>query len=233
MSGQWTIEQPGTDQRQSMSPWWRHRLPGRSWSGSSPAPARPPHRCPGFLRPRWKRPQAAGLARIWDGRESPYPGSRHRPRWAPLFLALPREANTAGPPPSCSPAASGHRPVGALPPARRRGAKQHYPKTATLPAGTVYGWPGRARSRRPRLRPAHLVPGLLHPTAALIGLGPLEAAGLLRRRRHRRRQVGRVGRRQGAVRAHALLREPRQRRGLRPVLIVTRPRSSRDWADGR
>ena len=81
------------------------------------------------------------------------------------------------------------------------------------------------------VRGARLVanPGC-YPTAALLALAPLAAAGLLvaGRRRHRRREVGRVGRRQDAVGAHALLRSATAAcRRTACSATGTAPRSSR------
>jgi N-acetyl-gamma-glutamyl-phosphate reductase len=54
-----------------------------------------------------------------------------------------------------------------------------------------------------------------YPTAAVLALQPLVAAGLLEPGHHHRREVGHLGRRQDAQRAHALLRDPRQHGRLR------------------
>ena len=165
------------------------------------------------------------LARIWDGEVLPYAPERIAPSVKAAFLALP-EANAA----ETAPGSAGarhprHRPVGRLPPARRRGPRQALSEDGDA-AGRHRVRPGRAGSRRPRLRAAHLVPGLLSDRRA-HRTGAARSRRAARRRRHRRRQVGRLGRRQGADRAHALLREPRQRRGLRPVLA---PPHARDRA---
>ena len=76
----------------------------------------------------------------------------------------------------------------------------------------------RGRIRR-RSASARLVsnPGC-YPTAALLALEPLQHAGLLDRPGRRRREVGHLGRGQDADRPHALLREPRQRGGVRRLL---------------
>ena len=176
-------------------------------------------------------PQAAGPGPDLGRRgRCPTPRSASPPSVKAVFLALP-EANAA----ETRARAAGarhprHRPVGRLPPARRRGrAASAIRRRRPLPAGTRLR-PGRARSRR-RSPAAQLIscPGC-YPTAALLALRPLEARRPARRRRHRRRQVGHLGRRQGADRAHALLREPRQRRRLRPVLA---PPHARDGAGAR
>ena len=72
------------------------------------------------------------------------------------------------------------------------------------PAGHVR--PDRALSRGAR-RGARWSPCAgCYPTAAILALQPLVAAGLLEPGDHHRREVGHLGRRQDADRAHALLR---------------------------
>ena len=72
-----------------------------------------------------------------------------------------------------------------------------YPATAALPDGTVYGM---TEGHQDAIRQARLVsnPGC-YPTAALLALEPLAAAGLLDGRGRRGREVGHLGRRQDAV----------------------------------
>jgi N-acetyl-gamma-glutamyl-phosphate reductase len=111
------------------------------------------------------------LARIWDGEVLPYAPDKA------AFLALP-EANAAETAPELL--ARGIRVIDLSGAFRLRddaSRGKHYPKTATLPAGTVYGL---AELDRDGLASAQLIscPGC-YPTAALLGLGPLEAAGLL------------------------------------------------------
>ena len=117
------------------------------------------------------------LARIWDGEVLPYAPERIVPSVKAAFLALP-EANAAETAPELL--ARGIRVIDLSGAFRLRddaARGRHYPKTATLPAGTVYGL---AELDRDGLASARLIscPGC-YPTAALIGLGPLEAAGLL------------------------------------------------------
>ena len=126
------------------------------------------------------------------------------------------------------------------PPTSRRGSSTAASASSICQAPSVCAMRrrGRAGIRRPHalpdgagLRPhrafianairnARLVanPGC-YPTAALLALMPLAAAGLLDadERRHRGREVGRVGRRQDAVRADAFLGGARQPVGLRRV----------------
>ena len=126
--------------------------------------------------------------------------------------------------------------------ARRRRARRSISRARSGCATTPRAPSG---TRRPTALPAGVVYGLTEFAAAAIA-GALAGvvSGLLpdgvaagaaaarrgrpaapRRRRHRRRQVGDLGRRQGAVRSHALLREPRQRRRLRRCsAIATRRR---------
>ncbi len=117
------------------------------------------------------------LARIWDGEVLPYSPDRIAPSVKAAFLALP-EANAAETAPELL--ARGIRVIDLSGAFRLRddaARGKHYPKTVTLPAGTVYGL---AELDRASLPTAQLIscPGC-YPTAALIGLGPLEAAGLL------------------------------------------------------
>ncbi len=117
------------------------------------------------------------LARIWDGEVLPYSADRIAPSVKAAFLALP-EANAAETAPQLL--ARGIRVIDLSGAFRLRddaARGKHYPKTAALPAGTVYGL---AELDRASLPSAQLIscPGC-YPTAALIGLGPLEAAGLL------------------------------------------------------
>jgi len=117
------------------------------------------------------------LARIWDGEVLSYSPERIGPSVKAAFLALP-EANAAETAPVLL--ARGIRVIDLSGAFRLRddaARGKHYPRTATLPAGTVYGL---AELDRDGLASAQLIscPGC-YPTAALIGLGPLEAAGLL------------------------------------------------------
>ncbi len=117
------------------------------------------------------------LARIWDGEVLPYAPERVAPSVEAVFLALP-EANAA----ELAPALidRGMRVIDLSGAFRLRDAAvraRHYPATASLPEGTVYGL---AETGRAALRSARLIacPGC-YPTAALIALAPLAAAGLL------------------------------------------------------
>ena len=165
-----------------------------------------------------RRPRVPGAARHGGGRARAGAGRGRRPR---------------------------HRSVRRVPAARRRRAR-----------ALVSGNAPRCRTASPTASPsasatrcaaARLVanPGC-YPTAALLALAPLADAGLLvaGRRHHRRRQVGRVGRRQDAVGADALLRSataacrrtacsatgtaPRSSRAsARPVTVHAAPRAAR------
>jgi N-acetyl-gamma-glutamyl-phosphate reductase len=117
------------------------------------------------------------LARIWDGEVLPYAVDRIAPSVKAAFLSLP-EATAAETAPALL--ERGIRVIDLSGAFRLRddaARAKHYPKTAALPAGTVYGL---AELDKTSLSTARLVscPGC-YPTAALIGLGPLEAAGLL------------------------------------------------------
>ena len=162
---------------------------------------------------------AAGAARLWDGAITPLDrrraGARGRRR-------VPGAARHGG---RRARAGAGrrrrprHRSVGRVPAARRGDARARwYPETHALPGGRGLR-PDRARARRPcaargwsptraAIRPPRCSRSRRWSTPALLVAG---------RRHHRRRQVGRVGRRQDADRADALLRSARQPVGLRRV----------------
>jgi len=117
------------------------------------------------------------LARIWDGEVLPYAEDRLTAGTQAVFLALP-EANAAETAPALL--ARGLRVIDLSGAFRIRDDKARarwYPKTPSLPEGTVYGL---AERHRDALRGAKLIscPGC-YPTAALIALEPLAAAGLL------------------------------------------------------
>jgi N-acetyl-gamma-glutamyl-phosphate reductase len=117
------------------------------------------------------------LARIWDGEVTPYSADKVSGPVKAAFLALP-EANAAETAPELI--AKGVKVIDLSGAFRIRddGARlRWYPKTAALPAGTVYGL---AERHRAAIRDAQLIscPGC-YPTAALIALAPLAAAGLI------------------------------------------------------
>ena len=117
------------------------------------------------------------LAKIWDGEVLPYSADKLAPSVKAAFLALP-EANAAETAPELL--ARGIRVIDLSGAFRLRDdafRARFYPKTATLPQGTIYGL---AELEKASFATAQLVscPGC-YPTAALIGVGPLEAAGLL------------------------------------------------------
>jgi N-acetyl-gamma-glutamyl-phosphate reductase len=117
------------------------------------------------------------LARIWDGEVVPFASEQLNGSVKAVFLALP-EANAAETAPALV-----HRGLrvidlsGAFRLRDHRARQKWYPKTTSLPEATVYGL---AERHRAELREARLIscPGC-YPTAALIALGPLAAAGLL------------------------------------------------------
>jgi N-acetyl-gamma-glutamyl-phosphate reductase len=117
------------------------------------------------------------LARIWDGEVLPYAPERIISTVQAVFLALP-EASAAETAPALLD--RGIRVIDLSGAFRLRDAAsraRHYPKSAILPEGTVYGL---AELDRSAIRGARLIscPGC-YPTAALIALGPLAAASLL------------------------------------------------------
>jgi len=117
------------------------------------------------------------LARIWDGEVVAYSPEKLGSSVKAAFLAVP-EANAAETAPKLL--ARGIRVIDLSGAFRLRDDAfrlKFYPATATLPAGTVYGLAELDKSALPT---AKLIscPGC-YPTAALLALGPLEAAGLL------------------------------------------------------
>ena len=119
------------------------------------------------------------LARIWDGEVLPYSAGAHRPLGEGRLPGAARgQRRRDGARALLARGHPRHRPVGRVPPSRRRGPRQALSEDGDA-AGRHGVRPGRARSRR-RSRAAQLIscPGC-YPTAALIALAPLEAAGLL------------------------------------------------------
>jgi N-acetyl-gamma-glutamyl-phosphate reductase len=117
------------------------------------------------------------LARIWDGEVVPYSSEKLGPSVKAAFLAVP-EANAAETAPELL--ARGIRVIDLSGAFRLRDDAfrlKFYPNTATLPAGTIYGLAELDKSALPTARLISC-PGC-YPTAALLALGPLEAAGLL------------------------------------------------------
>ena len=95
-------------------------------------------------------------------------------------------------------------------------AQRWYPHSPAVDVPLTYGLTERYRKELPGAR--LIACAGCYPTAAVLALQPLVAAGLVRARNHHRRQVRRVRRRKDADRAHALLRVPRQHLGLRGLL---------------
>jgi N-acetyl-gamma-glutamyl-phosphate reductase len=122
------------------------------------------------------RPMPA-LARIWDGEVVPLDVDRLARDADVVFLALPEAASAELAPTLLG---RGLRVIDLSGAFRIRGdadRQRWYPATATLPEGTVYGM---TEGHQDAIRDARLVsnPGC-YPTAALLALGPLAAAGLL------------------------------------------------------
>jgi N-acetyl-gamma-glutamyl-phosphate reductase len=137
------------------------RLTGAFASGTSEAPRRLP-----------------ALARLWDGEVEAFAHEAVADRADAVFLSLPEATAAAIAPPLVE---AGLRVVDLSGAFRiRDAAARHrwYPKSPpVLPAGTVYGF---AEGDRAALRGARLIscPGC-YPTASLLALRPLAAAGLL------------------------------------------------------
>src|SRR5688572_15005171 len=117
------------------------------------------------------------LARIWSGTVEPLDVERLASDADVVFLALPEAASA-----ELAPALVGRgRRVSGLSGAFRirndADRQRWYPATTALPAGTAYGFSERNTEA---IRAARLVsnPGC-YPTAALLALDPLKAAGLL------------------------------------------------------
>jgi N-acetyl-gamma-glutamyl-phosphate reductase len=117
------------------------------------------------------------LARIWDDPVVPLDVDRVAAEAEIAFLALPEAASAEV---GAALLARGVRVIDLSGAFRLRDAaqrQQFYPATGTIPDGVVYGIPERHREA---IRRARLVscPGC-YPTAALLALEPLAAAGLL------------------------------------------------------
>ncbi len=117
------------------------------------------------------------LARIWDGSVVPLNVDQLVSDADIVFLALPEAASAELAPTLVE---RGKRVIDLSGAFRIRGdadRQRWYPATASLPAGTVYGFSERNKAE---IRDARLLsnPGC-YPTAALMALDPLAAAGLL------------------------------------------------------
>jgi N-acetyl-gamma-glutamyl-phosphate reductase len=117
------------------------------------------------------------LARIWDGAVVPLDVEKLVADADIVFLALPEAASAELAPTLVE---RGKRVIDLSGAFRIRGDAERqrwYPATATLPAGTVYGFSERNKAEIQRARLLSN-PGC-YPTAALLALDPLSAAGLL------------------------------------------------------
>jgi len=117
------------------------------------------------------------LARIWEGSVAPLDVERLSTEADVVFLALPEAASAALAPQLLD---RGRRVVdlsGAFRIRRDADRQRWYPATATLPPGTAYGFSERNQEA---IGHARLLsnPGC-YPTAALLALEPLVAAGLI------------------------------------------------------
>jgi len=122
------------------------------------------------------RPMPA-LARIWDEAVTPLDVDRLVSSADIVFLALPEAASAELAPVLLERGARVIDLSGAFRIRSNEDRLRWYPATAALPAGVVYGLPERDAAA---IRDARLVscPGC-YPTAALLALEPLEAAGLI------------------------------------------------------
>jgi N-acetyl-gamma-glutamyl-phosphate reductase len=117
------------------------------------------------------------LARIWDGSVVPLDVDQLVADTDIVFLALPEAASAELAPQLLE---RGRRVIdlsGAFRIRDDSARKRWYPATASLPAGTVYGF---SEGHQDTIAAARLVsnPGC-YPTAALMALGPLAAGGVL------------------------------------------------------
>jgi N-acetyl-gamma-glutamyl-phosphate reductase len=117
------------------------------------------------------------LARIWDDPVVPLDVERLVASADIVFLALPETASAELAPTLLERGARVIDLSGAFRIRSDADRQRWYPATTTLPAGVVYGLPERDAAA---IRDARLVscPGC-YPTAALLALEPLEAAGLI------------------------------------------------------
>ena len=117
------------------------------------------------------------LARIWEGTVVPLDVDRLAADADIVFLALPEAASAELAPTLLERGARVIDLSGAFRIRADAARQRWYPATAALPAGTAYGFTERNRDA---IAAARLVsnPGC-YPTAALIALEPLAAAGLL------------------------------------------------------
>jgi N-acetyl-gamma-glutamyl-phosphate reductase len=117
------------------------------------------------------------LARIWDEPVTPLDVDRLVSSADIVFLALPEAASAELAPVLLERGARVIDLSGAFRIRSDADRQRWYPATVTLPAGVVYGLPERDAAA---IRDARLVscPGC-YPTAALLALEPLEAAGLI------------------------------------------------------
>ena len=122
------------------------------------------------------RPMPA-LARIWDEAVTPLDVDRLVSSADIVFLALPEAASAELAPVLLERGARVIDLSGAFRLRSDADRQRWYPATVALPAGVVYGLPERDAAA---IRDARLVscPGC-YPTAALLALEPLEAAGLI------------------------------------------------------
>jgi N-acetyl-gamma-glutamyl-phosphate reductase len=117
------------------------------------------------------------LARIWEGAVEPLDVDRLATAADIVFFALPEAASAELAPPLLARGARIIDLSGAFRIRSDADRQRWYPATAALPAGTAYGFSERHHDA---IRAARLVsnPGC-YPTAALLALEPLQAAGLI------------------------------------------------------
>jgi N-acetyl-gamma-glutamyl-phosphate reductase len=118
------------------------------------------------------------LARIWEGAVVPLDLDRLVASADVVFLALPEAASAELGPQLVERGVKVIDLSGAFRIRSEADRRRWYPATVSLPAGTAYGFSER---RQAEIRSARLIsnPGC-YPTAALMALAPLAAAGLLR-----------------------------------------------------
>ena len=176
-------------------------------------------------RPRRAR-RLPALARLWDGAITPLVAGRARARGRRRVSGAARRGGRRARAGAGRRRRARHRSVGRVPAARRRrraraGIRRRTACRTASPTASPSGSATPCAGARLVANPG------CYPTAALLALAPLVDGRppRPRRRHHRRREVRRLGRRQDAVRADALLRVPRQPVGVRRVQPPPRRRN--------
>jgi N-acetyl-gamma-glutamyl-phosphate reductase len=121
--------------------------------------------------------ELAALAHVWDGTVAPLDVEALANDSQAVFLALPEEASAEVAPHLLARGVRVFDLSGAFRLREAGSRARWYPRTGAVPTGIVYGLP---EARRTELRDAQLIscPGC-YPTAAVLALRPLVAAGVV------------------------------------------------------